>query len=210
MSRAVQGLYVITDGCSRGVDALLAACEPVLAAGAGVLQYRDKTDDQDRRRREAVALAALCRHHGCLFIVNDDPGLALRSGADGVHLGQWDKSLDVARELLGPSAVIGVSCYDSLARAHEAQSAGADYLAFGAVFPSTTKPEAARASPELLREARNVFPDTALVAIGGISADNAAEVAATGVDALAVINGVFAAPDPAAAAARIRGAIQSR
>lgn len=203
MRSSIRGLYAITDGRSRGVDALLAACEPVLAGGAGVLQYRDKTDEHPRRQREAVALAALCRRYGCLFIVNDDPALALRSQADGVHLGRFDQALDAARDLLGPSALIGVSCYDSLPRAQERLDAGADYLAFGAVFPSTTKPDAPRASPELLQQARARFPQTTLVAIGGIDADNVSQVVATGVDAAAVIGGVFGAADPGLAARRI-------
>lgn len=203
MSSSIRGLYAITDGRSRGVDALLAACEPVLAGGARVLQYRDKTDDHPRRQREAVALAALCRRYGCLFIINDDPGLALRSHADGVHLGRFDRELDTARDLLGPSALIGVSCYDSLPRAQDGHDSGADYLAFGSVFPSATKPEAPRASLEMLQQARNLFPRTPLVAIGGINADNVAQVAASGVDAAAVIDGVFAATDPGQAARRI-------
>ena len=203
MSSSIRGLYAITDGRSRGVDALLAACEPVLAGGARVLQYRDKTDDHPRRQREAVALAALCRRYGCLFINTDDPGLALRSHADGVHLGRFDRELDAARDLLGPSALIGVSCYDSLPRAQDGLAAGADYLAFGAVFPSATKPEAPRASLEMLQQARGRFPGTPLVAIGGINADNVTQVAATGVDAVAVIDGVFAAPDPGQAARHI-------
>ncbi|MCK8517053.1 thiamine phosphate synthase [Methylonatrum kenyense] len=203
MSSSFRGLYAITDGRSQGVDALLAACEPVLAGGARVLQYRDKTNDHARRQREAVALAALCRRYRCLFIVNDDPALALRSRADGVHLGRYDRALDAARDLLGPSALIGVSCYDSLPRAQERLEAGADYLAFGTVFASATKPDAPRASLDLLRQARARFPRTPLVAIGGIDADNVSQVAATGIDAAAVISGVFAAADPGLAARRI-------
>jgi thiamine-phosphate pyrophosphorylase len=197
MSLSVSGLYVITDG---GIPT--AELRAVARAGARVLQYRDKSADAIGRRRRATALASLCRDNDLLFIVNDDPMLAVEVGADGVHLGRDDGSIDWARRLLGPDAVIGVSCYASLERAERMCAAGADYLAFGSVFPSPTKPAAPRASLDLLRAARKRFT-LPLVAIGGIDAGNAATVVATGVDAVAVIAGVFHAPDPAASATRI-------
>lgn len=172
-----------------------------MGAGVRILQYRDKSDNPCRRQT-AQQLAALCRAHGTLFIVNDDIELAAAVYADGVHLGRDDRSLEAARSLLGPEAIIGISCYNELTRAHRAAAAGADYVAFGSVFPSPTKPGAVRATPELLRAARRDL-DLPIVAIGGITAENANELLALGVDAVAVVTGVFGSVDPAAAARRI-------
>lgn len=202
MRARIQGLYAITDGSVSGA-VLTASVDALLQAGVRILQYRDKTADQARRLQEAEALAALCRHRGAVFIVNDDVDLAAACGADGVHLGRDDAEVAAARGRLGSGAIIGVSCYDSLDRGGRLLSAGADYLAFGAVYPSATKPGAVRAGTELLCAARSRFPQVPLVAIGGITADNAAPVVATGVDAVAVIRGLFAAADPPAAARRI-------
>lgn len=202
MPLPVRGLYAVTDAGARGPEDLVARVEPVLEAGARILQYRDKSTDTARRLSEAAALAEACRKHGVLFIVNDDIELAAACSAGGVHLGEDDGTIAAARRRLGGDAVIGVSCYASLERAQWMQDAGADYLAFGAVFPSTTKPAAAHADLALLREARARF-DLPLVAIGGITAANAGEVIAAGVDAVAVIQGVFGALDPALEAQRI-------
>lgn len=202
MPSSVQGLYAITDSASPGVERLLATLEPVLSAGVRVLQYRDKSDDTPRRRREAEALAAVCRRHGVVFIINDDIELAAWCGADGVHLGRDDGSIAEARRRLGSSTLVGASCYASLDRAEQMRRAGADYLAFGAVYPSSTKPSAARADLALLRRARERF-SLPLVAIGGIDPTNAAEVVATGVDAIAVIQGLFGQPDPVGAAEKM-------
>ena len=133
-----------------------------------------------------------------LFIVNDDAELAAEVGADGVHLGEGDGDVDVARLMLGPGPVIGVSCYDDLARARAMADAGADYLAFGSLYPSSVKPEARRASLELVGRARAL--GVRIVGIGGIDAGNAREVIEAGADAVAVISAVFAADDIEAAA----------
>ncbi|MCC5856649.1 MAG: thiamine phosphate synthase [Ectothiorhodospiraceae bacterium] len=198
----VRGVYLITDGVPRSDPALRAYYGPLLAAGVAVLQYRDKGDDQAQRRREAMLLAALCRRQGVLFIVNDDVDLALYSGADGVHLGREDAPIAGARARLGERVVIGVSCYGSLERAERLAAAGADYLAFGAAYPSATKPGAPRASLETLAAARQRFA-CPVVAIGGINPDNAAPLVRAGVDALAVIHGVHGARDPVAAVRRL-------
>jgi thiamine-phosphate pyrophosphorylase len=195
---SIHGLYAITDGPR---DDLIAACRAALAGGARVLQYRDKTGDGARRRAEALALAALCRDAGVPLIVNDDVELARAVGAAGVHLGSDDATLPHARRHLGASALIGVTCHASLERAREAAAAGADYLAFGAFFPSPTKPDAGPADPEILRAAR-IFR-LPLVAIGGITADNGARLIKAGADALAVVSAVFAGTDACAAAQRI-------
>jgi len=189
------GLYAITDG-PRGD--LVEAARAALLGGASVLQYRDKTFDGARRLHEALALAQLCAEFESPLIVNDDVELALASGAAGVHLGEDDPGIAAARARLGPDAIIGVSCYDSLQRARDAAGAGADYLAFGAFFPSPTKPHAHRATPELLREAKAF--GLPVVAIGGITPDNGGPLIEAGADFLAAISAVFGATDIRAAA----------
>jgi thiamine-phosphate pyrophosphorylase len=192
-----RGLYAITDGPRPDLHA---AAEAVLSAGATVLQYRDKSTDAVRRGAEAAGLLALCRDFGVPLIINDDVELAAAIGADGVHLGEHDGDIAAARTRLGADAIIGVSCYDSLDRARRLAAEGADYLAFGAFFASPTKPLARRASVDLLREAKAFrLP---LVAIGGITPDNAQPLIDAGADFVAAVSGVFAAADPSAAARR--------
>jgi len=192
-----RGLYAITDGPRAD---LVAACAAALRGGAAVLQYRDKTGDTARRRAEALALARICADHRVPLIINDDIELTAIAGAAGVHLGADDADVASARVRLGATALIGVSCYDSLERAHEAVLAGADYLAFGAFFPSPTKPLARHAGSGLLTAAKHFGKP--LVAIGGITADNAQPLLDAGADFIAAISGVFAVADPASAARR--------
>lgn len=192
---ALRGLYAISDGPRAD---LLDVCAAALDGGATILQYRDKSADRGRRLREAQALQALCARWSVPLIVNDDVELAAAVGAAGVHLGADDAALAQARERLGADAIIGVSCYDSLERARQFAAAGANYLAFGAFFPSPTKPGASRATPDLLRDARPL--GLPLVAIGGITPDNARGLIEAGADAIAVISGVFGATDPRVAA----------
>lgn len=192
-----RGLYAITDGPRAD---LLDAAAQALAGGARVLQYRDKTMDTARRHAEAVALKRLCDAHAVPLIINDDVALAARTGAAGVHLGRDDGNVAAARAALGNGAVIGVSCYDSLELARAAAAAGADYLAFGAFFPSPTKPHAVHASPTLLRQSAAL--GLPRVAIGGITPDNAPSLVEAGADLLAVISAVFSAPDVRTAAQR--------
>lgn len=198
----IQGLYAVTDQRLTPPDRLLDRVAAALDGGARLVQYRDKSGDRARRRREAAALAALCRERGALFIVNDDIDLAAGAGADGVHVGREDAALAEARRWLGPHAVIGVSCYDDLDRARGAEAGGADYVAFGSVYPSTVKPGAVHASLDLLRRARTEL-GVPIVAIGGITPENAAPVIEAGADALAAITGVFGEENVAAAARRI-------
>ncbi len=195
--RIRRGLYAITPPSHPG---LVAACAAALEGGATVLQYRDKSSDPVRRLAEASALAELCAAHGVPLIVNDDVELAARAGAAGVHLGEDDAPLADARARLGPDAIIGVSCYDSLERARRFAAAGADYLAFGAFFPSPTKPHARRVTLDLLRQARSL--GVPLVAIGGITVDNAPALVTAGADGVAVISALFDAADVRAAARR--------
>ncbi|HEV7491735.1 MAG TPA: thiamine phosphate synthase [Rhodanobacteraceae bacterium] len=189
------GLYAITNGPRAD---LLEVCAAAIEGGATLLQYRDKTDDDARRLAEARAIAALCARHGVPLIVNDDVELAAAISADGVHLGEDDKDILSARSRLGASRIIGASCYDSLERARGLAAAGADYLAFGAFHTSPTKPQARNATPALLREAKAF--GLPLVAIGGITPENGAELIKAGANYLGAISSVFAAADVVTAA----------
>lgn len=202
---AIRGLYAITDGPRPDLQG---ACAAALEGGASLLQYRDKGGDDGRRLREARALQALCARYRVPLLVNDDVELALEAGAAGVHLGEDDATPAQARARLGADALIGVSCYDSLERARAYSTAGVDYLAFGAFFPSSTKPAARRATPRLLREARAF--GLPLVAIGGIDADNARGLVEAGADAVAVVSALFGARDVRAAARRIAALFETR
>jgi thiamine-phosphate pyrophosphorylase len=197
-SPQARGLYAITDGPRAD---LLDVVSQALAGGARWLQYRDKSTDTARRYAEATALRQLCRYHGASLIINDDVALALAVGADGVHLGGNDDDPAAARHALGERAIIGVSCYDSLQRAQAAARVGANYVAFGAFFPSPTKPFAPRATIDLLRQSAAL--GLPRVAIGGITPDNGASLVDAGADYLAVISAVFGATDARAAAQRI-------
>jgi thiamine-phosphate pyrophosphorylase len=191
-----RGLYLVTPDEPDSAR-LLARVEPLLPH-ATWLQYRNKAAPARLRAEQAALLQALCAACGVPLLVNDDPRLAAAVGAAGVHLGEGDDAIAIARDIVGHGAIIGASCYDDPGRAHAAAVAGADYLAFGAFFPSATKPVARRAAPAMLQTAtRHRLP---LVAIGGITPDNGAIPIAAGADLLAVVGGVFDAPDPVAAA----------
>ena len=195
-----RGLYLVTPDDSDSAR-LRARVAPLLPF-ATWLQYRNKAADERLRAEQATLLQGLCADAGVPLIVNDDPRLAADVGAAGVHVGAGDAAVEAARALLGPGAIVGVSCYDEPARARDAAARGASYVAFGAMFPSPTKPGARRATPALLREARGL--GLPVVAIGGITPENAAVPIAAGADLVAVIGGVFDAPDPVAAARALR------
>ena len=186
----LRGLYAITPESGESA-VLLGQVARALEGGIACLQYRRKARQSTR---EALALAALCRASGVPFIVNDDVGLALAVNADGVHLGRDDGDVATTRLKL-KEKLLGVSCYDSLAAARGAVEAGADYIAFGSVFASPTKPGAVRAPLSLFSEARSL--GVPLAAIGGITLENAPQVLAAGADALAVISDLFDAADVA-------------
>lgn len=179
-----------------------AKLEAALAAGpVAAFQFRVKDVDQHEAARLAEPLQAICAAHEVAFIVNDDMALAKRIGADGVHLGQGDGDPVEARRLLGPQAQIGVTCHDSRHLAMEAGEAGADYVAFGAFFPTETKAVEHRADPEILTWWQGLF-ELPCVAIGGITADNAAVLVDAGADFLAVSAGVWNHSEGPAAAVR--------
>lgn len=197
---SIRGLYAITDPALTPGDTLLSACEIALAAGLRLLQYRNKTAPAATRLHEARALAALCTRFNATLLINDDPQLARDSGAAGVHIGQQDGGVARARALLGPDALIGVTCHGDINLAQHAIAEGADYVAFGRFFPSHTKPQAPAAPLSVLEQARTL--GVPVVAIGGVNPDNAPQLLAAGADAVAVIHGVFGQPDIAAAVRR--------
>lgn len=196
----LQGLYAITPAVPKTSLPLKEQVAEAIAGGARLIQYRDKSADPGKRLCEALALLAVCRTADVPFIVNDDLDLALQIGADGIHLGRDDADPREARERLGSEAIVGISCYDQLPRAIHAQEIGADYVAFGRLFPSSTKPLAVQATPELLHLASERL-DLPLVAIGGITPENGRSLISAGVDMLAVVDAVFGQPDIRAAAA---------
>ena len=192
----IQGLYAITDNRLLA-GRLLPAVEAALQGGAQIIQYRDKSvsnHDWQRRQDEASALLALCRRYHAPLLINDDVELAVAIGADGVHLGQSDGSLIAARIRLGDDAIIGVTCHDQISLAETAAHDGASYVAFGAMFASGTKPLAQLCPLALLTRARAQLA-LPLVAIGGITPDNAASVIHAGAQGLAVIASLWQAPD---------------
>ena len=203
-----RGLYAIADTGLLPAEELVASVAYAIQGGAVMIQYRDKGDDEMRRQYEAADLSNLCRPLGVPLIINDDVELASNIMAKGVHLGKDDADIAAARAKLGASAIIGVSCYNDLQRAIEAENAGADYVAFGSFFPSPTKPNAVQADVELLRQAKQQLT-IPVVAIGGINADNGAQLVEAGADMLAVIHGVFGQPDIAAAADKIAGLFEN-
>jgi thiamine-phosphate pyrophosphorylase len=183
----LRGLYAITPD-TGDTARLLAQVRAALEGGVALLQYRRKSGSA----AEAREIVALARRHGTAVIVNDDLELALEAGADGAHLGREDGDLAAARRRL-PKGILGASCYNDLDAARAAVSAGADYVAFGSVFPSPTKPGAVRAPLALFAHARDF--GVPLAAIGGITLANAPQVLAAGASLLAVISDLFEAPD---------------
>jgi len=190
----IKGLYAITDTANLSSQIMLTRTEEILRAGAKVLQYRNKQADENTRIAEAKQLRELCRQFSVPLIINDDVALAVQTGADGVHLGKADTTIADARERLGNSVMIGCSCYNDLDRAQQASKSGADYIAFGAFFPSPTKPEAAHATPEIIQIAKQRFM-LPVVAIGGITPENGQALIDAGADMLAVISGLYASND---------------
>ena len=192
------GIYLITpqmDDTAR----LRSVIGSLLRQPPALLQYRHKRADQALRRQQALALLTLCREAGVPLVINDDWSLAREIGADGVHLGASDADPATVRAELGAGALIGVSCYGDFDRAEAMAGLDVDYLAFGAVFASPTKPLADKAPLTLFQQARRLGKPT--VAIGGITPDNSRQLRDAGADFIAVISGVFDAPDPAQALA---------
>lgn len=197
----LRGLYAITDS-QLLAGRFLAYVEAALEGGVTLLQYRDKSDDQGRRLREAEALRNLCERYKTQLIINDDAELAARLGV-GVHLGQTDGPLAPVRAMLGHRAILGSTCHASLELAEQAAAQGASYVAFGRFFNSNTKPGAPSANLELLDQVRLKL-NIAVCAIGGITLDNAPPLLAHGADLLAVVHGLFGADSTAEVTRRAR------
>ena len=191
-------LYAITDSQLTPGDALFTSVAATLKGGCKLVQYRDKSGDTARRTHEAKTLLGLCNQYQAQLIINDDVSLAKEVGAHGVHLGQDDISPVAARIILGNSAIIGVTCHDSLELAHKAIKDSANYIAFGRFFPSSTKPDARPAPISLISEARAQFGNTPIVVIGGITLANGKQLLDAGADMLAVCHDLFAAQNIAA------------
>lgn len=189
----ISGLYLVTPD-HHDTDALVMCVEQALAGGVSIVQYRNKLASADLALTQAKALLSVCRLANVPLIINDHLALACAIDADGVHLGQDDGEIAKARAQLGTNKIIGASCYQQLHLARQAQDSGADYAAFGACYPSLTKPHAPRAEPTLFTQAKQMLK-LPLVAIGGIRLDNAAPLLAAGADALAVISDIAQAED---------------
>jgi thiamine-phosphate pyrophosphorylase len=197
---------VILDRGAAGGRELGPLLDAVLAGGCRLVQLREKSLPPVELYPLALALRRRCREAGCLFIVNDRVDLALAVEADGVHVGQDDLPAREARRLLRPGMLLGVSTHDEI-QARHARDDGADYVAVGSMFPTGSKPGFQLVGPELVKRVRPDIP-VPLVAIGGITVNNVAEVIRAGADAVAVISAICAAPDPAAAARRFLEAIR--
>lgn len=183
------GLYAVTPD-EQDTDVLLAKVEAALHGGIHVLQYRNKRADHKLQTQQARAILPLCRQYQVPFIINDSIKLCLTLDADGVHLGADDGNLAEARARLGAGKILGASCYNRLDLALAAAEAGADYAAFGACFISGTKPNAVVAPLDLFTQARQLV-DVPLVAIGGITLENATQAIQAGADAIAVVGALF-------------------
>jgi len=192
-------LYAVTPD-EPDTARLTALVDAALEGGAALVQYRNKTASPALRAEQTAALLRSCRAAGVPLIVNDHAAITQALAADGLHLGRDDGDIAAARATL-PDALLGVSCYDELDRAIAAQQAGADYVAFGRFFDSVTKPGTIRASLALVAQAKRSIK-LPVVAIGGITLDNAPGLIAGGIDAVAVVSALFSAPDVRAAARR--------
>lgn len=188
--REILGIYAITPDESD-TQRLVTQVGAALTGGIAAVQYRNKTANESLRREQARSLARLCRTARVPFIVNDHLQLAVELEADGLHLGAEDGDILDARRLLGPGRILGVSCYSSVSAALAAIAAGADYVAFGSMFESPTKPHAVRAPLSVFAQARAAGIKTPMVGIGGITLDNISTLVAAGAHAAAVIGALF-------------------
>lgn len=193
LQRKIRGLYAITPD-EPDTALLIQKVTAALQGGVALLQYRNKAAHHKLKTQQARALLPLCRQYGVPLIINDSIKLCLTLDADGVHLGAEDGDLKEARARLGADKILGASCYNRLDLALQAQQAGADYVAFGACFSSDTKPNARHAPLSLFKEAKQ-HVQVPMVAIGGITLENASQVFQAGADAIAVVNALFNAKD---------------
>ena len=208
MRRVLSGLYAVTPDIDD-TDDLVCRCREALKGGASALQYRRASSAPESLVREqARELLAVAREHDAVFVVNDDPVLSAEIGADGVHIGQGDGTTSSARAAVGDGAIVGVTCHADISLARAAEEEGADYVSFGSVFSSSTKPLAPLCPPRRLAELASESPLPA-VAIGGITRENCAEVSRTGVVAIAVVSALFGAPNVRMAAEELVSGMRS-
>lgn len=189
MSQLLNGLYVITDEYLTPDETVYSYVEDALIAGASIVQYRNKTKSDEEVEEVCRILQSLCRSHNVPFIIDDRPHLAAKIGADGLHIGKDDMSIEEARKIFS-KGIIGVSCYGSIRKAREAQQEGADYVAFGSFFASPTKPHSGVISLNVLHKAKEAV-DIPICAIGGISQTNIGQIAATQTDIISVVSAAF-------------------
>lgn len=183
----INGIYAITPNHILDINAVE---KVVIEQNISILQYRHKISDTKIQLNEALQLQILCKKHHILFIINDDIDLAKNSNADGVHLGKNDRSIQQARQQLGDNAIIGVSCYNDIDLAKNAQTQGADYVAFGALFPSSTKPNAPKCPLNTLTQAKKII-NIPIIGIGGINFNNQQQALDAGCDGIAMITALW-------------------
>ena len=198
----LHGLYVITDSQRFTHAQWPDRIENIIIGGASVIQLRDKTLNDDELFKHAAAIMEICRYYNIPLIMNDRVSLAKKIKADGIHIGKDDQGIRAARNYLGDKFVIGASCYRNLHSAIQAQRYGADYVAFGSIFPSPTKPRAPRCSLATLRKAKSTL-HIPVCAIGGIQQKNIQSVMATGIELVAISHAIFNAKDPQQAATKM-------
>lgn len=194
----VRGLYLVSPDWDD-TDRLLDVTQQALEAGAALVQYRNKTASEALRQEQAAALLALCRRHGRPLVINDHVELCLRLDADGVHVGGLDAPVAAVRSALGPDKIVGASCYGQLPLAQAAQDAGASYVAFGGFYPSRVKVYEVSTPADIVARAKAQLA-VPVVAIGGMTAENARPLVGLGADMVAAISSVYAAPDAFSAA----------
>jgi thiamine-phosphate pyrophosphorylase len=194
----MNGLYLVTPDWDD-TQKMLAASEAGLRGGAAIVQYRHKTASPELRREQASQLLALCRRYGKPFIVNDFVDLCMELDADGIHVGGTDMSVAQVRAAVGPSKIVGASCYGSMELARSAHQAGASYVAFGGFYPSRVKKYEVSTPPEIVAQAKKEIPVPNVV-IGGMTQENSVPLVAQGADMVAAISSVYFADDPEAAA----------
>ncbi|MGJ7915974.1 thiamine phosphate synthase [Massilia sp. LXY-6] len=199
----MKGLYLVTpDWTDTG--RLLDVTQQALDAGAALVQYRNKTANEALRQEQAAALLALCRRRNTPLVINDHVALCLQLDADGVHVGGTDEGVAALRAALGPDRIVGASCYGRFELAQAAQDAGASYVAFGGFYPSKVKVYEVSTPPDIVARAKAALR-VPVVAIGGMTAENARPLVGLGADMVAAISSVYLADEPYAAAREFAG-----
>ncbi len=206
MIKKLAGLYAITNETLMPENRFLSMAEAAISSGISVLQYRDKSANFAKKLRQATALKKLCNKHNVIFIINDDVELTKKTNADGIHIGKNDLTLENIRKQLGSKKIIGVSCYNQLSLAEAAATAGADYIAFGSFFGSSIKPDAPKASIDLIASFKKTH-NTPLCCIGGITSENCHSLTDAGADMVAVISDIFSQPSTDAIANKCKSFI---